>query len=1698
MSIKQGIMNCVVLVIVFFFAASNILATPPVLLNASYDYETTMLTLTFDQELDDSYFDPQGFFLGVGPDYIFNTFDVHYDTAAVSVNDNIVQLDLDFLGINGMYSENYDIHYTWGQEFSTARILELYLPDNAIKVSLHEYAVFNLVGEGNTEMSILSGVELQSSGSITDGPQLQSTEFDEHSGVLTFTFDQSVQWDQINEDLANIWYDTLGIMHIDPGNGILDVGEDRNNNSMLDLEKNIFIEGITIFDDSGDSLALSEYAVYPAAFLTLTDSSAIRLCLGIFERQNIAGMNTSSLNISLDRWAFTGLDYRGSIPAVQSLIFLPDDNPLFADSSNYDIGNNELKIYFNGPLSTGYIVPTKAKFSYPGGIYTTTPPSAPPTISASSGYIKIKVNLLDQENIEDLYFSYGGENMELVTEPYMILGADINFNIGSTSDIDFLPESSSNKAPEPDSASYEAEEDILYIHFDVNVKQTMDDVNPDGISLTDGNDTVQIDADSLVDTYTNKLLGLFLTPECAAEVEMILNLDEMFLLIEPFSVLQAPKLNGNRAVTLDDSINVIFVPDSEGPIPEIIRYEDNSNSVVFRFNKTINPASISATGYTYSGIDFEAETVSMDNPVTVRLYLTDANATALAGLTNEEKIDAVIDIAANCFYSTTGAPNVAMSGLTFGTDMSVYGGDFSLLAGWSRIFTAKSYEAFPVPDYEVAGFWRMSGEHCSIFVAEDQLVEYAPNMNRIPIEQTDIDTVFHLIENTTPVIPGEGAYIAVRDIIAWGNFGLVPEICDILIMNILDEYSLGRNNTNDDYFWGCRYEPAGPGGGELIMLDSYPQLFYSGDSAWYLYEAGSAQEEWRIVDPEDYTTCANATVNLLARWMSHNVDSDEEQWVVEGLSSICEQLVVGDVSFYGVLLPTKTLWNSLTCIPPNQTLLKYRSDLFNTYLFFDYLYEKYGGEQTLMFIGEAEEDGMAGIDSALVRSRAAYPLQEPFQSMPLTGIFLDYGVACLLDTTNGGDDRRYIFDNVNLYGTISSSNSYILKWSEMYGPPPYLSSMSAWSFGNYYTYYLSSTSNPMLDPQGNLYFDGLDSLSVNVSIVRIVNNPVMSTPGSQFLVEEVQLDGNNFGSIELSIPGWTFGPPASADYVTLCKVVALTGEQPVGNYTMVINNSQGYFIAPGVSAFPASETSIRLSFDLPWEELGFGGELEGLSGKTRVRYIQSNKNLWLEQLIGGGLDNEGGLIGFSVYRSIQPDTDFVLIETGIDTLSYLDEGLLNGRTYYYRVTADYENPPGSSDYAAASARAQSPEEMSRIATAISNFGNYGEPNGTLPSFEWYNGSGKYYVWEGRFWVGAEVSSEKLVSHATYGNYEWEPCGGFVKTYEVLGIDQFIHITSYHDLEVSAGHMPLGLVVNQTTRVWPLSENEYLADAVMISLAVENTGMCGDLHDVYLAWNFDCDVAGGPGGDPDSPNIDDNVGFDEERLMSYMYDDDDPASPEDDTGEFGLCPGYVGMRLLNSPGGVGVAHHAWWDWNNDPGSDEEKYLFMDGTHPFYNGQQYMPDPFEVGAPVFDYRFLLSIGPFDLDVGESLSAEVALVIGDGLEDLQVKSDSIYALFGGLVSVEGNKSAEIPTKFNLSQNYPNPFNPVTSIKFTIPKVAIVKISVYNILGREVAVLADREYQAGEYIIRWEAANVSSGIYFIYMEAADYHRTLKMVLLR
>ena len=90
------------------------------------------------------------------------------------------------------------------------------------------------------------------------------------------------------------------------------------------------------------------------------------------------------------------------------------------------------------------------------------------------------------------------------------------------------------------------------------------------------------------------------------------------------------------------------------------------------------------------------------------------------------------------------------------------------------------------------------------------------------------------------------------------------------------------------------------------------------------------------------------------------------------------------------------------------------------------------------------------------------------------------------------------------------------------------------------------------------------------------------------------------------------------------------------------------------------------------------------------------------------------------------------------------------------------------------------------------------------------------------------------------------------------------------------------------------------------------------------------------------------------------------------------------------------------------------------------------------------------------------------------------------------------ELPTEFALRDNYPNPFNPTTTIKFDLPKDAFVNITIYDNLGREVQKLVNSQMEAGYHSVVWDATNFASGVYFYKMTAADYNRTVKMILVK
>jgi hypothetical protein len=94
--------------------------------------------------------------------------------------------------------------------------------------------------------------------------------------------------------------------------------------------------------------------------------------------------------------------------------------------------------------------------------------------------------------------------------------------------------------------------------------------------------------------------------------------------------------------------------------------------------------------------------------------------------------------------------------------------------------------------------------------------------------------------------------------------------------------------------------------------------------------------------------------------------------------------------------------------------------------------------------------------------------------------------------------------------------------------------------------------------------------------------------------------------------------------------------------------------------------------------------------------------------------------------------------------------------------------------------------------------------------------------------------------------------------------------------------------------------------------------------------------------------------------------------------------------------------------------------------------------------------------------------------------------------------NNSGNLPKNYNLSQNYPNPFNPTTKISYAIPKSGLVTLKVYNVLGKEVAVLVNDVKAAGIYTIDFNASNLSSGIYFYRLDVNGFSEVKKMTLLK
>lgn len=135
------------------------------------------------------------------------------------------------------------------------------------------------------------------------------------------------------------------------------------------------------------------------------------------------------------------------------------------------------------------------------------------------------------------------------------------------------------------------------------------------------------------------------------------------------------------------------------------------------------------------------------------------------------------------------------------------------------------------------------------------------------------------------------------------------------------------------------------------------------------------------------------------------------------------------------------------------------------------------------------------------------------------------------------------------------------------------------------------------------------------------------------------------------------------------------------------------------------------------------------------------------------------------------------------------------------------------------------------------------------------------------------------------------------------------------------------------------------------------------------------------------------------------------------------------------------------------------------------------------------------------GSPLQVEASDIFGATPNDEMYFDD--YQARSIVTDIDDEVLPNIPTEFALKQNFPNPFNPTTTFRYQLPRNTDVKIVIFNVLGQRVKTLVDARQEPGYYEVQWDALNdhgskVASGIYIYRMQAGDFIKTRKMILLK
>ncbi|MBN2012678.1 T9SS type A sorting domain-containing protein [candidate division KSB1 bacterium] len=882
---------------------------------------------------------------------------------------------------------------------------------------------------------------------------------------------------------------------------------------IVKAKDNVDLLKITLADGAGNSLTFtSNHEFVPG----IVASDSVTITFTPRHQEIIEGFATASMNVTLAAYAF--IDPMGNTCKTVDnfpVNYVIDNQPTEIDTAYYDAVKNTLYIQFNENISTTYkryfwldgkqneekleAVAISGISVYDNVNAKTVTLSAYKSISfkSTSLQLEILVSPEDQILLETLDST---DDLKLLVNTFAILDEGLNgireYTLADDISVGYVPETDDD-APVVEQALYYAGSNLLELRFG-NIKPQTKGIDTTTVTLpwitlhAQSGKSVSLSGGGVhgVKAGVPKFIrNIFIEilPEDEVLIEGMSNGDSLKLSMEPLTFFfesYSKTGNGNHVLSLDQNLGVEYLPDTMAV--EISSFKNNfeKNELQIKLNKAIKYNKFNASALNVAGVQLSGGTVvdssvivadsvhSMLTESQVAVYdynltvsISDADQAKINELDNATKAALTVTVDAGSITNLDGVSNETISI----NEASTLSDGNSVFVGYGRSFWDQSYEAFRTSDELVPSSLRAVGDNCYIYVSDKDWLDSweDANGNKHPIiTQAIVDSFLVAFEQSTPADASKGIYQICRE-----YFGNEIDTDDdpritILFTNLRDEYDQGRSNRASNV----------PRAGAYMIRNELP------DSV----NAHSAMTDMIFVDSEPIIragTALQAVAQYFTQMIFRNVDPNEEQWLIEGLSGLAQ--VLCGYKYTSHVFPAET-----PKLSANKTLNYWTgwdggtpaidvAEFYHTSLFALYVYEQFG-KPVIQAIAADTANGLQSVRNSLP------------ESSTLENVFDDYAIAGFLDKLNHpvyGD--RFGFKAVDFGFPFLKS----ITWSTSDATDQQL----PWSFS-----FFKTKKTQAID---QVKFNGIDATQMSL---------IFTTIEDDFLYKKATLDSENEGLVDVS------------------------------------------------------------------------------------------------------------------------------------------------------------------------------------------------------------------------------------------------------------------------------------------------------------------------------------------------------------------------------------------------------------------------------------------------------------------------------------------------------------------------------------------------------------------------------------------------------